>query len=131
MAYRSFLAALLLIVSAPAFAQARSFSVGGMAIAEADIVDARGLPDAMGNATLQVTLTASAAEGLAKLTAKVGQELPIVLDGKTISSPMIVEPITGGAFMISGQFTLAEADRLAKLISGKDPLPDSLEDDTP
>jgi preprotein translocase subunit SecD len=131
MAYRSFLAALLLVVSAPAWAQGRSFSVGGMAIAEADIIDARGLPDAMGNAMLQVTLDTTAAEGLAKLTAKAGQELPIILNGTMISSPMIAEPITGGTFVISGAFTLKEADRLAKLISGKDPLPDSLEDDTP
>jgi hypothetical protein len=30
---------------------------------------------------------------------------------------------------ISGAFSLAEAERLAKLISGKDPLPDSLDDE--
>ncbi len=128
---RPLVAALLLILSTPAWAQARSFSVGDLAIAEADIIDARGLPDTMGNAMLQVTLETPAAERLARLTAIVGQQLPIILDGETIASPVIREPITGGTFVISGQWTLAEADRLAKLISGKDPLPDSLEDDTP
>ncbi len=131
MAYRLLFAAVLMAISPPAFGQARSFSVGGMAIAETDIVDARGLPDAAGNALLQVTLDTLAAERLAAMTQTPGQELPIVLNGDTISTPVIREPITGGTFVIAGQFTLAEADRLAKLISGKDPLPDSLEDDVP
>ena len=120
----------LLIISAPVIAQMRSFSIGGMAIAESDVIDARGLPDATGHASLQITLDTAAAGRLAKATAVVGQTLPIILDGVTISEPIIREPIRGGTLQISGQFTLAEADRLAKLISGKDPLPDSLEDGT-
>jgi preprotein translocase subunit SecD len=118
----------VLIAAAPALAQMRSFSVGGMAIAEADIIDARGLPDTVGKALLQITLDPAAARKLATVAVASGRPLPIVLNGKTISAPILAEPIRDGVFVIAGQFTLAEADALAKLISGKDPLPDSLDD---
>ncbi len=127
----SIFAAMLLAISCPAVAQTRSFTMGGMAFSEADIIDARGIPDGSGNAALHVTLDTAAAQRLAKLTEAVDQELPIVLNGEIIASPVIREPILSGTFVIAGQFTLAEMDRLAKLISGKDPLPESLEDDAP
>jgi preprotein translocase subunit SecD len=118
-----------LIAAPPALAQTRSFSVGGLAIAEADIIDARGLPDASGKAMLQITLDTPAARKLAAVTATPGKPLPVLLNGKTISAPTLAEPIRDGVFVIAGQFTLPEADALAKLISGKDPLPDSLDDE--
>ncbi|MBK8175922.1 MAG: protein translocase subunit SecD [Rhodospirillales bacterium] len=46
----------------------------------------------------------------------VGKQLAIVLDGQVISAPNIREPILGGSGIISGSFTVAEAQDLALLL---------------
>lgn len=49
-------------------------------------------------------------------TKNTGKLFAIVLDGKIISAPVIREPILGGSGQISGNFTVASADNLAKLL---------------
>jgi preprotein translocase subunit SecD len=57
----------------------------------------------------------------------VGQQLGIFLDGELLSSPVINEAITGGTAVISGQFTVDEAQTLAKNLSfGALPVPITL-----
>ena len=46
----------------------------------------------------------------------VGKRLAIVLDGQVISAPQVREPILGGNGIISGSFTVAEAQDLALLL---------------
>jgi SecD/SecF fusion protein len=46
----------------------------------------------------------------------VGRPFAIVLDGKVISAPRILSPITGGQGQISGRFTVEEANKLAILL---------------
>ena len=46
----------------------------------------------------------------------VGRPFAIVLDGKVISAPRILGPITGGSGQITGNFTVEEADNLAVLL---------------
>jgi preprotein translocase subunit SecD len=46
----------------------------------------------------------------------VGKRLAIVLDGQVISAPNIREPILGGSGVITGGFTVAEAQDLALLL---------------
>jgi protein-export membrane protein SecD len=46
----------------------------------------------------------------------VGRLFAIVLDGKVISAPRILGPITGGSGQITGNFTVQEADDLAVLL---------------
>ena len=46
----------------------------------------------------------------------VGRPLAIVLDNEVISAPRINEPILGGSGIISGSFTLTEAQNLALLL---------------
>lgn len=46
----------------------------------------------------------------------VGKPFAIVLDGKVISAPRILGPITGGAGQISGNFTVQSANDLAILL---------------
>jgi preprotein translocase subunit SecD len=46
----------------------------------------------------------------------VGKHLAIVLDGQVISAPQIREPILGGSGVITGAFTVAEAQDLALLL---------------
>jgi len=57
-------------------------------------------------------------------TNNVGGLLAIVVDNKVISAPRINTPITGGSGIISGGFTLNEAQELAILLkSGSLPIP--------
>ena len=59
------------------------------------------------------------------LTAKnVGKPIAIFLDGALISAPVVQEKITGGQAVISGQFTIPEAQNLASLLNaGALPVP--------
>ena len=57
------------------------------------------------------------AKRFADVTAKnVGRPFAIVLDGRVISAPAIREPILGGSGIISGNFSVAEAQDLAVLL---------------
>ena len=57
-------------------------------------------------------------------TSGVGKRLAIILDGKVISAPNIVEPIGGGAGQITGDFSFQSASDLALLLrSGALPAP--------
>ena len=57
-------------------------------------------------------------------TEYVGHSFAIVLDGKVISAPKILDPITSGQGEITGRFTPKEADDFALLLnSGPMPAP--------
>jgi preprotein translocase subunit SecD/SecD/SecF fusion protein len=63
------------------------------------------------------TLTGGGAAKFARLTTQnVGKQFAIVLDDKSISAPVIREPITGGRGQISGNFTVQTANNLAILL---------------
>ena len=49
-------------------------------------------------------------------SANVGKPFAIVLDGKVISAPRIIGPITGGSGQISGRFTVEQANNLSILL---------------
>lgn len=49
-------------------------------------------------------------------SANVGKLFAIVLDGKVISAPRILTPITGGSGQISGRFTVQEVNDLSVLL---------------
>ncbi len=107
---------------------APGFTIGGEGFAQADIVDARAMPDMDGTATIMVTFTPSAAKRLGAVTrANVGKALPVALDGTVLMTPTIETPITEGVMEVGGHLPVGQAEALAKRISGKDPLPDSLD----
>ena len=107
----------------------RVFSIGGQKFKEADIVDARALPDLNGTAAILLTLDDKAAKRLAKVSRK-NRDKPVTvaLDGKTLVRPVIRSEISDGVLQISGLFSIDQATTLARRISGKEPLPDSLEE---
>lgn len=123
-------ALLLLLMAQSAMAQAGGgFAIGGAPFAQAEILDARALPDLGGGAQIMLTLDPKAAARLEALSrAHLAKPLAVTLDGKTLAEPIVQEPIAGGVLTITGGFTLAEAEALAKRISGKDPLPDEFEE---
>ncbi|MDB5568898.1 MAG: protein-export rane protein SecD [Hyphomicrobiales bacterium] len=49
-------------------------------------------------------------------SANVGKPFAIILDGKVISAPRILGPITGGSGQISGRFTVQQANDLSVLL---------------
>jgi preprotein translocase subunit SecD/SecD/SecF fusion protein len=50
--------------------------------------------------------------------ANIGRPFAIILDGRVISAPTIVSPITGGTGQITGTFSIAEASELVNLLNG-------------
>lgn len=69
--------------------------------------------DSLGQPEIQFVLTNEGSQQFFEYTsAHVGQQLPIVLDGRVLSSPSIRQAISDQG-VISGQFTTAEAESLA------------------
>lgn len=117
-----------LLLATPAFAE-RDFRIGTERFSEAEILDARGLPSMGGEPVILVTLAQKAWPRLQKLTTEfLGKPLPVTVDGRTLATPLVRDAIADGVFEISGLASLPESETLAKLISGKPPLPDSLEE---
>ena len=122
----SFVATLFL--AAPALAE-RDFRIGTEQFSEADILDARGLPSVGGEPVILITLAQKAWPRLQKVTtAFLGKPLPVTIDGRPLATPVVRDAIVDGVVEISGLASLPESETLAKLISGKPPLPDSLEE---
>tara|TARA_Y100000817_G_scaffold313118_1_gene308477 strand:- start:185 stop:1738 length:1554 start_codon:yes stop_codon:yes gene_type:complete len=91
-----------------------------------NLVDAKPTMDTQTNETVvSFTLDRVGAKKFGKATSNgVGKRLAIVLDGKIISAPSVVEPIIGGSGQISGDFTFQSATDLALLLrSGALPAP--------
>jgi preprotein translocase subunit SecD len=106
---------------------ARIFTIAGEAFSETEIVDARAQPDISGKATIMITFDDTGRMKLARVSgANKSKPLPFILDGQTLMAPIVTDPIIDGIAQITGMFTLIEAEMIAKRISGKPPLPDSL-----
>ena len=84
-----------------------------------DIASSRVLAGPMGP-QIEIVLTDSGTERLALATGgSVGEHLCIFVDGKLISAPKVLVPITGGMAVISGLFSDEEAKRIADGIAGR------------
>jgi preprotein translocase subunit SecD len=118
------------LFAVPSLASAeRNFTIGGESFSQDDILDARGLPSIDGMPVVMITFSEEAAARFrVRAKALVGKEMPIIVDGKTLSAPVVKTEIAGDSVEIAGVSTLPDAIKLAKLLSGKDPLPDSLEE---
>ncbi len=91
-----------------------------------NLVDAQPRMDNQSNQTVvSFSLDRVGAKKFAKATSSgVGKKLAIILDGKIISAPNIVEPIISGSGQITGDFTFQTATDLALLLrSGALPAP--------
>lgn len=81
----------------------RGLWVGTIQLCRGSVETASPVRDPDGSAALLVTMRPEARERFAALTAeRVGKTLAIRLDGRTLSEPLINEPILGGAARISG-----------------------------
>lgn len=81
------------------------------------LTDAQPSFDENGHATVNFKLNSMGGQRFGQVTSEnVGQPFAIVLDDKVISAPVIREPILGGTGMISGNFTVQQAQDLALLL---------------
>lgn len=120
---------LLLLVSTPAHAGASHLLVAGENFVQADILDARAQPELDGTSSIRITFNEAAARRIAIVTENlVGKAAHVALDEQPVADPIVREPIRDGVLQLSGAWLLPDAEALAKKISGKDPLPDSLEE---
>ena len=97
--------------------------IGGVAFAREDIAAAEQQFDP--STTYPMVLLTFSETGQRKFAAaqqdRVGDVLEIALDGELIATPVLMEPIVGAEIMIAGNFTVAEAVRLAERLRGLPP----------
>ena len=69
-------------------------------------------------AYVEIKLTEQGRQRFAEITRNnIGKRLAIIVDGKLIEAPKILEELSDGRFWIAGNFTYTEAAHLADLIS--------------
>ena len=120
---------LMFVIGSPALAEERQFSIAGESFHESEILDARAQPELDGTSSIRITFSEAAAKRIALVTGRlVGKPAHISLDTQTVADPIVRAPIRDGVLQVSGAWTVHDAEALAHKISGKDPLPDSLEE---
>jgi SecD/SecF fusion protein len=82
-------------------------------------VASKGLDQASGAITVDLTMTVEGSDKWAQMTAdNVGKFVAITMDDVVYSAPRVNEPITGGNTQISGSFSIQEAEDLSGLLNG-------------
>jgi preprotein translocase subunit SecD len=88
-------------------------------LGNADVSSSRVVSGVNGRLRIKITFTTTGAERFAAATENnVRKPLGILVDGKLISAPIVMEKITGRSAEISGSFTQEEAKRIADGIVG-------------
>ncbi|QFG26010.1 hypothetical protein [Actinomadura sp. WMMB 499] len=98
---------------------------GGFRVARVEQIEAV-IAESSGSWAIEIKLTGNDADAFARLTEKVaaapagtpGQRIAIVVGEEIVSAPAVMQPITGGEVMISGDFTKADVDALVDRITG-------------
>jgi preprotein translocase subunit SecD len=87
-------------------------------VAGEDLTDAQpGFEQQTGEPDVNFAFNLRGGRSFGEVTSQnVGRRFAIVLDGKVISAPVIRTAITGGRGVITGNFTIKEADNLAVLL---------------
>ncbi|MFE2411411.1 hypothetical protein ACFXDE_23995 [Kitasatospora sp. NPDC059408] len=107
------------------------FALGPVAVDGTDVSAVKAVEDTQNGAGWQIDLTFDAvgAQAFADVTGRLAaqpspaNQFAIVLDGAVVSHPAVASAVPGGAAVISGSFTEAEARRLAALIGNRLPVP--------
>lgn len=109
---------MMMVLLALLAAVTSQLSVGGAPLPATDYLDGRAIADGSGAPVVMLTLTPQAAARLRSLNGAT------TLDGK-----QTIARIDGDAIIISGAVTTFKgAAALAKALTGKEPLPDSLDE---
>lgn len=122
---RALLLALPLLLAA---APAATLTIAGEPFAQTDILDGRATADAAGQPAVLLTFAPGAAKRLAAIgTANEGKPVAIAVEGAEVAQPVMRGPVDG-VIEIGGLASFEAATALARRISGKDPLPESIEE---
>ena len=76
-------------------------------------------PDNLGNLEfmIEITFDEEGKEAFKKATTgHVGEEIRILVNGETVSSPVVQEPVTEGKCVLTGGFTQSEAEELIRVL---------------
>ena len=125
------LALLLAMMSgvSPAWGDSPGLHIGSAVFAKADIADARAQPNVDGTSAILLSFEGAAAERLDAVGAGAnGRPTVVLFDGQPLATLVIPPSGSNGALLIDGGWTLPQAEALALRISGKPPLPDSLDE---
>jgi preprotein translocase subunit SecD len=97
--------------------EARWYLLGKVLVAGKTLRAAVADYDNLNRIGVSISFNAEGAKDFEEATGRlVGRQLAIVLDGVTISAPVVQDRIAGGNAHISGRFTLDEASRLAIML---------------
>jgi preprotein translocase subunit SecD len=89
-------------------------------LTEKDVSKAQAIEDKKAGFAIEIVLTKEGQKKLAKLTEEhVNKPLAILVDGKVIAAPIVRDKLEGGKAVITGNFTKAEAEKIAKGIKDK------------
>jgi preprotein translocase subunit SecD len=106
--FRLFAAALTVLVATQASAEVLPLDVEKATVTY-------GFPD---QSALDLQLTPQGGEAFAGFTERhIGKTVDLVIDGKVMISPRLVEPITGGRIVVSGKFAPGRLEAIARRIS--------------
>ena len=90
-----------------------------VALSNADVQSARVLTGPNGQ-QIEIVFTKIGAERFAATTERlIRKPLGILVDGKLISAPVVMDKISGGKAIITGSFSVEEAKRIADGITGQ------------
>lgn len=98
---------------------------GGFQVARVDAIEAAP-PEGSTTWGIELTLTGDDAKAFARLTERAaaepagtpGQRIAVVVGGEVVSAPVVMQPITDGEVLISGNFTQSQVDGLIERIAG-------------
>jgi len=94
----------------------RYYLLGPVVVGGKHLVDARPSYNNVGKVTVSIKFNSDGARLFEAATIKnIGRQIAIVLDGVTISAPVVQERISGEG-QITGNFTIEEANRLAIML---------------
>ena len=97
--------------------QGAKFLLSAAMIQGTQLTDANaGIPQQSVQWVVDLSFDSTARETFAEVTrslAGTGEQFAIVLDGRVISAPTVISPITGGNAQITGDFTQEQAEELA------------------
>ena len=92
----------------------------GVELSTDDVASTRVVEGIGGRPSVEVQFTGDGAKRFAELTREnVGRAFAIMVDGQVVSAPIIRDEIRGGRALITGNFTLEEAKRIAEGLSAE------------
>lgn len=92
-----------------------SLAIGPLEFTAEDDVDVTVENDMYGGYVLHISLPDEGAAALAEVTEQsLGQPLALKINGETVSSPVVQEPILGGKLQVTGAFSREEVAAMAQ-----------------